>query len=378
MFGDIKIDKLRLTHSKTDVDTIQHKKIVERLKAKFRNACTFSKINDNYYSITPTKLIRDNNVTHNLQMPSEKELLRALKYCTLNPFVREGINVTEIHLTKDIILSHNPDEYINFIAGMKLPSLTPVMYSSNSEGKSVYLAPPKRDIDDEEYTGNFVIKFYNKTLEYLSHNEDPVAKLNEPLTCKEQKLVGEAYNKKENSLDISKVNILRVEIVYKTSKVLMPVIKTLSDNTKELSFFSIIRELEKNSLYLTLEKVFNSTLKKYVFFQVKSAMEMTEGYDRIKSLAVDLLAISEEFYHYKAIFNDMGMKNQFSELQTIVRKIKPESDLYIELYDKFFNMPLVMTSEQWKRIFKTPCKGYSSKKLKGSILVYEVPIWDDS
>lgn len=377
MFEDLKIDKLRLSYKKEETTTINQ--ITERLKKSFHKACTYSKMNDVYHSITPTKLIRKLDVFHNLQMPREKKVLKALKKSFVN---EQNTKVTEIHLTKDILLSENPDEYIDLIAGMKLSSLIPVCYSSNAEGKSVYLVPPKREIDDEEYTGNFIIKFYNKTQEYLLHNDSPIVQLNEYLNRKERSLAGEAYNVKENTLDISKLNILRIEIVFKTSKALMPVINSLlgKSEANELSLTSILDKLRTESLYGALDETFNQTLKKYVFNQVCKAKDFIGEFDRIKALAVDCLAQSDEYYHYKSIFTDIGMKNQFSELQTLVRKIRPESELYNELYYKLFGASLNIKSgrSEEKEELKIPCKGYGSLNTKNFLLVYEVMIWDDS
>ncbi len=159
MFNDLKIDKLKLLYKKKDVAYEQRTEIKDWLEYYFPDCTTSCQSGFIQHNITPTKIIRPKTTTkiHNLQMPSEKELLNALDDITLhNSQVQDELKSTLIHLTKDIILQKPVKEYISMLSEIPYSNFDVELKSSNSE-PSLYLHH-NYSVDSQE-SCKFLIKF---------------------------------------------------------------------------------------------------------------------------------------------------------------------------------------------------------------------------
>ncbi|MCM1265970.1 MAG: hypothetical protein NC200_07200 [Candidatus Gastranaerophilales bacterium] len=380
MFGDIKVDKLRFIYKKKEVSYEDRHEIHSRLKRYYPDSTTSSKTGFIQNTFTPTKLIRkqgkDNK--HNLQIPSQELLYKTLDNITLNnPLLQEKCHNTLIHLTKDILLSKPVYEYIDMLSKRSYPYLITEEKASNNK-PSLYLHYPYNP--DSEDTCAFLIKFYDKVQEYYFRHGHYICSLYEPLTQDELHLAGNAYDEKTNTLNLENLNILRIEIEYHESKKILPLTKVLDPNAERLTTDLILRSLRAGIFNNTIEQIFNNTLHKHMFYANETLETATAGLSKVRELASKLLLKSSQTCHYKAFAEDSGLLNQFLEIDTITRKIKPESELYNELYNALFSSNSSVKeggiTEETKSV--SVCKPYNSQTLKGFILIYEVPIWDDS
>jgi len=380
LFGDIKIDKLRLLYKKGDVSYEDRLKVHNRLKKYYPDGTTSSKMGFIQQTFTPTKLFDKNNpeIKHNLQMPSQDVFLDVLNSLTLKkPALQEQINSTLIHLTKDLILTKPVEEYISFLANRTYSFLEVDLKYSN-DTPSLYL---HYNLDPEsDESCKFIIKFYDKVKEYYKRHGHYHCKLHEPLRPDEIALVGDAYDKENNILDLEYLNILRIESEYHESAKISPITKALDPDSDRLTVPLMLESMRAGIFYDTLDKVFLSTLKKHVFNASKTHEEATADLSKIRGLACNLLLESPQVLHHKAVAKELGMSNQFSELETVVRKIIPDSMLYTELYNTlFYSTPDVEESEEVEeKMSVRTCKPYSLRQFKHFILIYEVYIWDDS
>ncbi len=376
VFNSCKIDKLRFIYKKKEVSYEKRYEIHRRLKNRFPKSTTSAKAGYILHTFTPTKMVRrgaDNG--HNLQMPTEKLLYKVLNQITLrNSKTQEKIHDTIIHVAKDILLTFPVNDAINYFANLTYSYLESEYVQSNGK-PSLYLhynCSPK-----SEGGMKFLIKFYDKTTEFFKQHKTYECQLYEPLTPKEIKHVGDAYNKDKNTLNLEHLNILRIEIEFHETQKILPIIKTLNANSDILTVSIILKSLKTETFYNTLEEIFNNTLKKYVFSASKSLESATAELSNIRRLACECLIDNPEYFQYKAVARELGIINQFSELDYTVRKVIPNSAIYSELYNALFAKT---TKESVVACIWgiRSCNPYSSYYLKHIILIYDVYIWDDS
>lgn len=376
VFNFPKIDKLRLIYKKKEVSYEKRYEIHRRLKNRFPNSTTSPKAGYILHTFTPTKMVRRvANNGHNLQMPSEKLLYNVLNRITLNKSeIQQKIHDSIIHITKDILLSFPVAEAINYFSNLPYAYVEPHPKQSDGE-PSLYLhyhySPDTAD------SMTFVIKFYNKTAEYFRQHKTYECQLYEPLSQEEIELVGDAYNNEKNTLNLEHLNILRIEIEYHETQKILPIIKVLDSDAEMLSLTLILESLKAGKFYDALEKIFNNTLKKYVFSASDTLESATAELSNIRKLACECLLNNPEYYQYKAVAGELGLTNQFSELDYIVRKVIPDSVIYSELYNALFGTTTKESEVVCIWSIRT-CKPCSSCDLKHFILIYEVYIWDDS
>ena len=376
VFNFPKIDKLRLIYKKKEVSYEKRYEIHRRLKNRFPNSTTSPKAGYILHTFTPTKMVRRvANNGHNLQMPSEKLLYNVLNRITLNKSeIQQKIHDSIIHITKDILLSFPVAEAINYFSNLPYAYVEPHPKQSDGE-PSLYLhyhySPDTAD------SMTFVIKFYNKTAEYFRQHKTYECQLYEPLSQEEIELVGDAYNNEKNTLNLEHLNILRIEIEYHETQKILPIIKVLDSDAETLSLPLILESLKAGKFYDALEKIFNNTLKKYVFSASETLESATAELSNIRKLACECLLNNPEYYQYKAVAGELGLTNQFSELDYIVRKVIPDSVIYQELQNALFNTTMKESIGVVIWSIRT-CKSCSSIDLKHFILIYEVYIWVDS
>lgn len=379
MFGDILIDKFRYVFKKKDISYEDRVAIKECQRYYFEDSTIDYKCGNVLNTFTPTKMTgeRGGSLSHNLQMPEEDLFCECLSDITLNkPEIQKLSRVTEIHLSKNFLLRIPVSEYICMLAQRSYGKLTIEQISSNKDGSySLYLTY-NHDIDSD-YQVKFVIKFYDKVQEYYKRHKSYICKLFEPLTEYEKNLVGSAYNEETRMLDLEGLNILRIEIEYHGSEKIKPIKLSLDNESDFLSLDLLIDTMEERKLYTTLDKIFTETLKKLVFNAKETIETATAGLSKVRELACNLLLASSSLYDYKAVAGELGLENQFSTIDSIVRKVAPDSDLYQELYANLFSTCSNEESSQIELVRKS-CNSYSFKLLKVFILVYEVPVLDDS
>ena len=376
IFNSPKIDKLRFLYKKKDVSYEKRYEINKRLKSRFSKSTTSPKAGYILHTFTPTTMVRrGTDYKHNLQMPSEKLLYNVLNHITLrSPETQEKIHDTIIHVTKDILLTFPVADAVNYFAKLPYPYLESHPVQADGE-PSLYL---HYNYSPESDGGmKFLIKFYDKTTEFYKQHKSYECQLYEALAPEEIELVGDAYNKEKNTLNLEHLNILRIEIEYHETQKILPIIKLLNQQEETLTVSLILKSLKAGKFYDTLGQVFNNTLKKHVFSATNTLESATAGLSNIRKLACECLFDNSDYFQYKAVAGELGITNQFSELDYTVRKVIPDSVIYSELYNALFT---TTTKESvviciWSI---RSCNSYSSLTLKHFILIYDVYIWDDS
>lgn len=377
LFEKIKIDKLKALYNKREVSYEDRQKIDKKFRYYFPNNVNFAKFLNVMYSFTPTKLVRGGrkNLKHNLQSPLEEDLLHALEDITLNnKFIQDKIINTEIHLTKDLLLNEPVNEYISMLSKKSYSHLVPETIESQPGIFSLYLHY-KRSLEPDGRC-KFVIKLYDKSLEYYKNNKTYICPLYEVPSQKEIIALGKAYNKNKNTINLEHINYLRIEIELHESCKILPITKELYAQEERLTALMVINAMKKGCFYPAAEKIFTEILRKHIFNKTEDLNKATENASGIRKLACQLLMESES-YQYNAVAEELGLHNQFSEINKIVRKVAPSSDLYNELYNKLF--PDSDTTETiLSKLLISDCNPYSSKNAKYLPLIYQVPILDDS
>ena len=373
MLGSIILDKLRIVYTKKSV-TYEDREII---KTNLKNFCPQAQILNKagciYNSFSPAKLItisRSQNKDHNLQMPPQDELLKVL--CEIFPKkMRKEAWVSICHISKNIVLSQPVQEYISFLSNLNFPYLSIESVESNGTA-SLYLQY-NSNIESAE-TPHFRIKFYDKGHEYCKRHESPICKLYEALTKKEIELLGEAYNAKAHTVDMSKINMLRVEIELVQKDKLIPIIKRINNKENSLTLPMILGSLRKNKFYEILESLFNEKLLKYVLCAIDSFEKFAEDnkVSELNKQACLLQLEDNESKYFTALMNELGFSDSVAKMNKTIRKIIPNSILYAELYSALF------PNKNNALKFKSASLDLYNSILKNFILIYEVPIWDDS
>lgn len=379
LFGDILVDKFRFAYQK---HSISHENMVDMRLCQnyyFPDSTIDYKCENVLVTFTPTKMTgeRDCDLGHNLQMPTQELFLECLEDITLNSSeIQQICRLTIIHFAKNFLLSKPVNDYISVFAEKQYSRLVPEVISSSEDGSCSLFLRYNYDLDSE-YSPKFIIKFYDKVVEYYKKHKTYICNLHEPLTECEKSLVGSAYNEEKNTLNLEGLNILRIEIEFHGNEKIKPIKLNLNSENGYLTLDMLIEAMKKGSFYSTLEKIFTETLKKLVFNAEETLDSATVELSKIRKLACKCLLKSNRIYHYKAIADELGQENQFSTINGIVRKIVPDSELYLELYNNLF--PVCDNEESTHTgMVKSSCSSYSSQLLQVFILAYEVPILDDS
>lgn len=369
MLSKVKIDKLRLIYKKKDVSQEDRVEIDNVLRTHYPDYSLFNKAGLVLNTFTPTKQKRQGmpELKHNLQMPSLKQFQEPLT--RLQPKMWVSI----IHLAKDVLLTYSVNEYLLMLADRSYSRIEPELI----ESEGIYSLYFKYSHNDDSLNGiNFVIKFYNKAEEYHKQHKTYTYPLYESLTKDEIKQLGKAYNPKTNTINLKDLNLLRVEIELQGADKLSPLTNLLSNNDKErFTVDLLLNAIRKGTLNNDLEQIFTTILQKTIFNTKETLETATAEVSKIRKLACELLLESSDFYDYKNVADELGLQNQFSEISTIIRKVTPNSVLYKELCNKLF---FKGDKSALKNGFIRTCKPHSSSNFKGFILIFEVPIFDDS
>lgn len=369
MLSKVKIDKLRLIYKKKDVPQETREEIDNILRTHYPDYSLFNKAGLVLSTFTPTKQKRHGmpELKHNLQMPSLKQFQEPLTH--LHPKMWFSI----IHLAKDILLTNPVNDYLLMLAERSYSRIEPELI----ESEGIYSLYFKYSHNDDSLNGiNFVIKFYNKAEEYYKQHKTYICPLYEQLTQNEIKQLGKAYDSDTHSLNLRDLNMLRVEIELQGADKLSPLTNLLSHKDKErFTVELLLNVINKGTLNTDLEQIFTTILQRTIFNAKETLETATAEVSKIRKLACELLLDSSDFYGYQNVANELGLQNQFSEIRTIIRKVTPNSDLYKELCNKLF---FKGDKSALKNRFIRTCKPHSSPNLKDFILIYVVPILDDS
>ncbi len=399
MLGDTILDKLRLIYDKSYVLQEDREATSTCLKELFPSAQTFSKAGYVFNTFNPAKLVdieRQNDNGHNLQIVSEKRLAKALRK-VFPEKMRDVVSPSIIHIAEDYILKNPIEDYMGMLSNIDNPYITGVTVEANVS-VSLYLHFTQ-SIESEE-TPHFRIKFYDKGAEYCKRHDNPICKLYEPLTNKEMELLGDSYNHETHSIDMSTVNMLRIEVELVQKDKLTPVIKRLENAEDKLSLPIMLEALDKGTFYSVLREVFREKLRKYVF-TAKDTLDKIADENKISTMgkyACKLQLEDSNSKYFTALMNELGYKDSVTTMNRLVRKIVPDSELYAELYGAIFSdEDMDITEEPTEELVATTpdstdvdsteyCITIDTiashdlyiSDLKDFMLIYEVPILDDS
>lgn len=407
-----KVDKLRFCCDRLNIDLATLEDIEASAKEEFYGALKFSKGKYSFIDITPTRLKRENEQQHNLQRPCQLLFRDALN----NTFLTEQNHFwcPSIHIAIDVVVPRPAQNYIQFLGDLKYRSLVPNTHSTSTDNKSLYLAPAKIKKSDKNYTERHLIKFYNKSQEYIDKHNTSIVHLNELLSEDEINILGEAYNRNEHTVDLSRINLLRIEVELKGANFLKSLANHFGENrfNNRLTYNRIIQTLDRNTFNNIIENYLIEHLNKYIFNQFTENVT-EDASDSYTKFAAELMINSGNIYKYKNIFKefihiDKNLERNFSNLVTKSKQYVSQNDLFNELREAIessfefnntlsvdpntepvqdnllqYNSVTGMVKKSWPSFFillnnvVSLCKAYCNS-LKQILLIYPVPIWDDS
>ena len=407
-----KVDKLRFCCERLSIELQTLEDIEASAKEQFYGALKFTKGKFSFIEITPTRLKRGNEQPHNFQSPCQLLFRDALK----NTFLTEQNRFwcTNIHIAIDVVVPRPIQNYIQFLGGLKYRCLVPNAHFTSTNNKSLYLAPAKIKKSDKNYTERHLIKFYDKSQEYIDKHSTTIVHLNEPLSEDEINILGEAYNRNEHAVDLSRINLLRIEVELKGTNALKNLVTRFGSIrvNNRVTYDRIIRAINWRVFNRIIENYFIEHLNKYIFSQfTENVIEDTS--DSYTKLAAELLTNSGNIYKCKNIFKefiyiDKNLERNFSKLVTKSKQYVSQNTLFNELIAAIessleFNRSLSealntepvhgnelqynnitgMRKEKWSNFCTmlndviSLCRAYCNS-LKQILLLYPVPIWDDS
>lgn len=407
-----KVDKLRFCCERLSIDLQTLEDIEASAKEQFYGALKFTKGKFSFIDITPTRLKRGNEQQHNLQRPCQLLFRDALN----NTFLTEQNRFwcTGIHIAIDVVMPRPIQNYIQFLGGLKYRYLVPNMHSTSLNNKSLYLAPAKIKKSAKNYTERHLIKFYDKRQEYIDKHNVSIVHLNEPLSEDEINILGEAYNRNEHTVDLRRINLLRIEVELKGTNALQNLVTRFGSIrvNNRVTSNRIVRAINWQAFNRIIENYLIEHLNKYIFSQfVENVIEKTS--DSYTKFAAELLTNSGNIYKYKNIFKefihiDKNLDRKFSDLVTKSRQYVSQNALFNELKEAIesslefnntlsvdpntepvqdnllqYNSVTGMVKKSWPSFFillnnvVSLCKAYCNS-LKQILLIYPVPIWDDS
>lgn len=410
-----KVDKLRFCCDRLNIDLTTLEDIEASAKEQFYGALKFTKGKFSFIEITPTRLKRENEQQHNLQRPCQLLFSEALNNTfLLETEVQNRFWCSNIHIAIDVVMPRPIQNYIQFLGGLKYRFLVPNTHSTSLNNKSLYLAPAKIKKSAKNYTERHLIKFYDKSQEYIDKHNTSIVHLNESLSEDEINILGEAYNRNEHTVDLSRINLLRIEVELKGAKFLESLANHFEGNrfNNRLTYNRIIQTLDRNTFKNIIENYLIEHLNKYIFSQfTENVTENTS--DSYTKFAAEFLINSGNIYKYKNIFKefihiDKNLERNFSNLVTKSKQYVSENDLFNELIAAIesslefnsslseapntepvqdnmlqYNSVTGMVKKSWPSFFillnnvVSLCKAYCNS-LKQILLIYPVPIWDDS
>lgn len=407
-----KVDKLRFCCERLSIDLQTLEDIEASAKEQFYGVLKFTKGKFSFIDITPTRLKRGNEQQHNLQRPCQLLFRDALN----NTFLTEQNRFwcTGIHIAIDVVMPRPIQNYIHFLGGLKYRFLVPNTHSTSLNNKSLYLAPAKIKKSAKNYTERHLIKFYDKSQEYIDKHNTSIVHLNESLSEDEINILGEAYNRNEHTVDLGRINFIRIEVELKGTNALKNLVTHFGSIrvNNRVTYDRIVRAVNWQAFNRIIENYLIEHLNKYIFSQfTENVTENTS--DSYTKFAAEFLTNSGNIYKYKNTFKeflhiDKNLERNFSNLVTKSKQYVSQNALFNELREAIessleFNRSLSealntepvhgnelqynnitgMRKEKWSNFCTmlndviSLCRAYCNS-LKQILLIYPVPIWDDS
>lgn len=392
MLNDILIDKLRIAfniernwHAVTDLDALK-----QCLKATL-SVC----LPDNAYKIykrykyfhiefNPTRFInsRTKNDT-NLQMIPEIILKRLFDAMPFDDIY--DLNIVELNLTKNYLVNNPAPEYINMLSNIKPKNQKHPIKFKRAEGESVYFSALKRDNSESEITGKKLIKFYDKNseLKYKKGKAISHVKLREQLSDEEMGLFSK-YDRARRSIDLSNVNLLRLELTYRSSKNLKELATLLSGvEANRLSVALFNTHLKNGTLYSNLDKFFKQEFEKNIFYtpppppvDIENDIEpigtQEDSDNNLKSFNAVLpslvlgnnINVQSELYYIKNVLEAANMGTTINQKLRNISSGLIGHSLYVELYQEVINKKSPDVQEIEDRLYPMNIIAKAEEKLK--------------
>lgn len=365
---NIIIDKLRIAVKRNVFEDREElfayrDKLKRVLKKYFKDNCYKVHIVRGYLIIEffPATYKRDDGI--NIQGMTEEDFYNLFnKLQLLSHEYLVHFNVTEIHLTKNYLVTEDVKNYLKMLLKIKPKQRFYQIPFDNDEGDTVNFTRLRQDKSSiNDYTKNKIIKFYAKKEQLQSQKrltDISKIKLRGKLQEWEQETLGKSYNLKTNEVDLTDLNIVRAEIAYKDSYFTNHVYKGIEKeidsvslkrkrsyiagkNTsdyieKNLPLLAMIELLQKNNLYNTLDYFYRKELKKILFYENPGSFE---SIGNIYTIGLQFINIDEpDLYYLKNLLLQAGFDrdNINKKLNTLNKGIKLNK-YYKKLYNHIFN-----------------------------------------
>ena len=197
------------------------------------------------------------HVDHNLEQPTEDELLELLKRIRM-ACPHANFYTSEIHLTKDEVVYADPLLYIKTLANL-IKRYKPIIFEkiarittkgTNGERESIIgkywnidLTNLKKNTEEKDFKVTKLLKAYNKKAQLLAYDKD----------------LDTLYFRHHLPVKLSEVeNLLRLEYVFKGKSNTTSLIPFEEIRSFSLTLDSLISLLEKKKLYDCLDEVFSN------------------------------------------------------------------------------------------------------------------------
>lgn len=336
MFNNILIDKIKISSDEDIKWLLDLDEIKEALSEYFPKRAYIVKDSylKNTLQFTPTRFGNNNFVTDtNVEMPNENELRRLflrLGFFNLEDEITKQINISTLHLTKNIILNDKVPLYINKLKIRKYTRLKPITNKSNKTNTSLVLTNLKKDVSEKDYIGDKKILFYDKVQELQNKAKLDCISLKYGLIDDEiQLLPNGAYNAETRELLLKKLNILRVELQYKNAK-MANLVRHIEnrDNSKHFTLYLFLQLLDKGKLYSTLEEVYCRELIATVFRDKPNTDVKLNKYERLLQQLISKVDLS-------TILSILEYGEYNSKTYNLLKKLqKSGCNYYDEIYNK--------------------------------------------
>ncbi len=322
MLQNPKIDKLSFTINKNDVMKDKIDDILEYLKdvdgVNFNNSSRYITVN-----VTPTKLIRPNlnydngGMYHNLQMDTDLlvEFFEQLER-RFSIFAHK-LNITGMHNTKDRIVEGLPHNYNKPLVDTQTQYKGRVraFEVNNGTTPSVHI----QNESDSMKRGSWFCKIYNKGEQLQDHLKVTEITPLEPISKEDIKTLGRGYSKYTGRINLTKVNLMRIEHELKRGSLLL-----FPHTGSRLRVIDILTMIEEDTLSENLNRVFTIIMEKALF---------PKKQEPTKDSKLDNFIVSGSMSEFDRLFSVLGMYQAYKEYTNSV--ITQDDRLLNEIYDKF-------------------------------------------
>ena len=352
MFGDILIDKLRISLKLTEGFDCNVAKIkLDNIMSKhFRSNNYTVNYDKRYFRVTFTPTLYLDEVVEeegkyvpifNMQMPEQLKFLSLLKQ--IYDFLGDNATITWVDITKNIIIHSKAEEYIQTLLKCKPKyPYNKAEYTSRRNNITVSLSPRKRKNVVNCKNSNRQITFYSKISEIKTKTKSKARFIeNVRLSEEEIELLSkegyhDKYDVEKGRLYFSELNILRCEQRYRYSNNIKRIVYVLTNsrNENKLNLQLFINLLENNELYSKLDEFYTNELRQYIFYHDIEGKEDIK-LNKHEEIVKDCIKEHDiDITNFQYLFEELGLKDKFvySMKKILYYTI---SDYYRELYKKY-------------------------------------------